>query len=159
MSWEEVFDKFLDEKDIKILKILNEDANVSDAKIGKLVGLSKTSVRLRRIKLQNSGILKIVGVIILQNLGVPYADILVKLKNDLTLREQFIKMLLDNDLIYEITEYMSDFDLLIRMFHKDPVKLKEEALKIVSNKAVQDYKINYAVRTYKAWGKSILSPL
>lgn len=159
MSWEEVFNRFLDEKDIKILKYLNQDANISDARLGKMIGLSKTSVRMRRIKLQNSGILRIVGVVVLQNLGIPYADILVKLKNDLVLREQFIKKLLNNDLVYEITEYMSDYDLLIRLFHKDPIKLKDEALKIVTDNAVEDYRISYVIRTYKAWGKSILSSI
>ncbi|MEM3189325.1 MAG: Lrp/AsnC family transcriptional regulator [Saccharolobus sp.] len=159
MSWEEVFSNILDDKDIKILKILNQDANISDAKIGKLIGLSKTSVRVRRIKLQNSGVLKIVGVIILQNLRLPYADIQVKLKNDLILREQFINKLINNDLVYEVTEYMGDWDLLIRLFHKDIVSLKDEILKIISDKAIQDYRINYVARTYKAWGKSILSIL
>ncbi|MEM0212583.1 MAG: Lrp/AsnC family transcriptional regulator [Saccharolobus sp.] len=159
MSWEEVFSNILDDKDIKILKILNQDANISDAKIGKLIGLSKTSVRVRRIKLQNSGVLKIVGVIVLQNLRLPYADIQVKLKNDLILREQFINKLMNNDLVYEVTEYMGDWDLLIRLFHKDIVSLKDEILKIISDKAIQDYRINYVTRTYKAWGKSILSIL
>ncbi len=159
MSWEEVFNTRLDEKDIKILKILNQDANISDAKIGKLIGLSKTSVRVRRIKLQNLGILKIVGVVVLQNLGIPYADVIVKLKNDQILREQFINKVMNNDLVYEVTEYMSDWDLLIRLFHKDIVNLKEEVMKIVSDKAVQDYRLNYAIRTYKAWGRVFLTDL
>lgn len=156
MVWEEVFGNKLDDKDIKILKILNEDANISDAKIGKLIGLSKTSVRVRRIRLQNSGILKIVGVVILQNLNIPYADILVKLRNDLDMRNDFLRRLLDNDLVYEVTEYMGDWDLLIRIFHKDVSSLKEEVLKIINDKAVVDYRLNLAVKTYKAWGKSVL---
>ncbi|AAK41876.1 Lrp/AsnC family transcriptional regulator [Saccharolobus solfataricus] len=159
MSWEEVFRNYLDDKDIRILKLLNQDANISDAKLGKLVGLSKTAVRLRRVKLQNSGILKIVGVVVLQNLGIPYADLLVKLKNDIVLREQFINKLIANDLVYEVTEYMGDWDLLIRLFHNNIAKLKDESLKIISDKAVQDYRISYVVKTYKAWGKSILSSI
>ncbi|ARM76943.1 Lrp/AsnC family transcriptional regulator [Acidianus manzaensis] len=157
MSWEEIFNKYLDEKDIKILKFLNNDANISDARIGKMIGLSKTSVRVRRLKLQNSGILKIVGVVILQNLGLPYADVMIKLNHDLVLREQYINKLISNDLVYEITEYMTEWDLLIRLFHKDTIKLKEEILKLINDKAVQDYKIYYVSRTYKAWGKSVLS--
>lgn len=159
MSWEEVFNNFLDDKDIKILKFLNQDANISDAKLGKLIGLSKTSARVRRVKLQNSGILKILGVVILQNLGIPYADILIKLNNDLVLREQFINKVVSNELVYEVSEYMSDYDLLVRLFHKDIIRLKEESLKIVSDKAVKDYRISYITRTYKAWGKSILSTI
>ncbi len=98
-------------------------------------------------------------MVVLQNLGIPYADLLVKLKNDIVLREQFINKLIANDLVYEVTEYMGDWDLLIRLFHNNIAKLKDESLKIISDKAVQDYRISYVVKTYKAWGKSILSSI
>jgi Lrp/AsnC family leucine-responsive transcriptional regulator len=159
MSWEEVFSHYLDEKDIKILKILNRDANISDSKLGKLVGLSKTAVRLRRVKLENNGILKLVGAVVLQNLGIPYADILIRLQNESNIREQFKLKVLDDDLVYEVTEYIGEWDLLIRIFHSNANALKEEAIKIVSDKAVKDYRINLAVKTYKAWGNSILSSI
>ncbi len=159
MSWEEVFSHYLDEKDIKILKILNRNANISDSKLGKLVGLSKTAVRLRRVKLENNGILKLVGAVVLQNLGIPYADILIRLQNESNIREQFKLKVLDDDLVYEVTEYIGEWDLLIRIFHSNANALKEEAIKIVSDKAVKDYRINLAVKTYKAWGNSILSSI
>lgn len=47
-KWEDILSKYLDEKDIKILKILNNNANTSDAKIAREIGLSKTTIRMRR---------------------------------------------------------------------------------------------------------------
>jgi len=41
----------LDKIDSKIFEMLSEDGRVTDAEIAKKVGLSKTSVRLRKLKL------------------------------------------------------------------------------------------------------------
>ncbi|AAY81336.1 Lrp/AsnC family transcriptional regulator [Sulfolobus acidocaldarius] len=155
-KWEDILSKYLDEKDIKILKILNNNANTSDAKIAREIGLSKTTIRMRRLRLENKKILKVIGVVVLQNLGVPYADVLVKLKNVKELRQTYIKSLLSNELIYEISEYVGEWDLLVRVFHSDPVQLKEEILTIINHDAVMDYKINFAIRSHKAWGATIL---
>ncbi len=50
MSWEEVFRNYLDDKDIRILKLLNQDANISDAKLGKLVGTIKDRCEIKKSK-------------------------------------------------------------------------------------------------------------
>lgn len=157
MSWEKIFGDLLDEKDIKILKLLNKDATLSDAKIGRIIGLSKTAVRLRRVRMINKGYLRIVGLVILQSLSLPYADILIKLKKDTNLRDTFMQLVLTSDTIYEVDEYIGgDWDLLVRIFHKNIDLLSNEINRLVANDAVENYKVLMVAKTRKAWGSTVL---
>jgi DNA-binding Lrp family transcriptional regulator len=157
VSWEDILRKFLDERDIKIVKILNEDAETSDPKIAKMLNISKSAVRMRRKRLENMGVLKTVGVVILQNLGVPYADVLLKLTKDKVIRENFMRRILTDDAIYEVTEYLGGWNLLIRVFNSDLGTLSKKVLSIIINDiAVEEYEVLVCSRTMKAWGRTIL---
>lgn len=46
----------LSKKDWEIIKLLKKDARMSDAEIGRRIGLSKSAVRWRRINLQKEDI-------------------------------------------------------------------------------------------------------
>ncbi|MCL5930245.1 MAG: AsnC family transcriptional regulator, partial [Candidatus Thermoplasmatota archaeon] len=68
----------LDKIDLRIVELLSMDGRITDTEIAKEVGLSKTSVRLRKLKLIKSEKIKILGIPILQNLNLVYADIMIK---------------------------------------------------------------------------------
>ena len=156
--WEKILSKKYDEFDIKIINILNKDGRTNDQRIADMLGMSKTSVRMRRIKLQNSGAIKIIGLLVLQNLDLNYADILIKFyptsnKEEI---ENFIEKCKNDEYIYEITRYVGSYDLLLRFFDEDFYSLKNHFYEIVKNeKIIQESLMIPVMLSDKAWGNII----
>jgi DNA-binding Lrp family transcriptional regulator len=156
--WEKILSKKYDEIDIKIINILNKDGRMNDQRIADMLGMSKTSVRMRRIKLQNSGAIKIIGLLVLQNLDLNYADILIKFyptsnKEEI---ENFIEKCKNDEYIYEITRYVGSYDLLLRFFDEDFYSLKNHFYEIVKNeKIIQESLMIPVMLSDKAWGNII----
>ncbi|USS40034.1 Lrp/AsnC family transcriptional regulator [Thermococcus aggregans] len=102
-----IFKGKLDDLDIKIYQLLREDGRMSDTKIAEELGVSVTTVRRRRLRLQEEGILQIVGLLLLRAANVAYADVLVKLNRQAKRDDinSFIYEAIANPRIYEITEY------------------------------------------------------
>ncbi|MGC9138383.1 MAG: Lrp/AsnC family transcriptional regulator [Thermoplasmata archaeon] len=156
--WEKILSKKFDEIDIKIINLLNQDGRINDQKIADKLGISKTSVRMRRLKLQNSGAIKIIGLIVLQNMDLSYADVMVKFSSDSSNSEieKFIEKCKNDEYIYEITRYMGYYDLLLRFFDEDFVRLKMHYNDIISKEKVVKESIMIPVMmSDKAWGNII----
>ncbi len=80
--WEKILKEKYDEIDIKIINLLNKDGRMTDKEISNIIGISKTAVRMRRIKLLKSGEIKIVGLLVLQNMRLSYGDAFIKFKSN-----------------------------------------------------------------------------
>lgn len=146
----------LDETDYQIYRVLNENGRISDTELGERVGLSRTAVRRRREKLQSEGVLDILAVLILQEADLAYADVRIKLSPNPTIEEveAFINDLLYEEIIYEIDEYIGDYDLLIRCWHSSLRDLKRYiAGKFQNHDVVESYRTDPIIKTMKAWHK------
>ena len=117
----------LDDLDIKIYQLLREDGRMSDTKIAEKLGVSITTVRRRRMRLQEEGILQIMALILLRAVFNPR--------------------------IYETTEYFGgEYDLLLRFFESNPEKLKYHIDKFLREAdIVEMYRIFPAIGSPKAW--------
>ena len=157
--WLDILKDRLSHTDIKLLEILNTDGRISDSELARKLGVSISTVRLRRRQLEDKGVLKVVGVIILKNLNLPYADIIININHKMIDKyyTEYLPYLLDNDYVYEITQYLNNH-LLIRVFHKDYQNLLAviNEILIKGKDLIKSYTIYIAGNTYKAWGRNIL---
>ncbi|WP_457753422.1 Lrp/AsnC family transcriptional regulator [Thermococcus sp.] len=112
-----VFNGKLDDIDIKIYQALRENGRMSDTEIAKRIGVSITTVRRRRLRLQEEGYLQIIGLLLLRAANVAYADVLVKLNQQAKIEEEineFINDAINNPRVYEVTQYIGgNYDILI----------------------------------------------
>lgn len=156
--WEKILKKRYDDIDVKIINLLNQDGKLSDQKIANLLGISKTSVRLRRLRLQDSGAIKIIGLLVLQNMDLSYADIFIKFHPNASNEEieRFIEKCKNDEYIYEVTRYIGNYDLLLRFFDEDFYSLKNHFYGLINNeKIVQESMIYPVIGSDKAWGNII----
>lgn len=151
-----ILEETLDETDYQIYRVLNENGRISDTDLAERVGLSRTAVRRRREKLQEAGMLDILAVLILQEADLAYADVRIRLSPDPTTEEieAFIDDLLYEELIYEIDEYMGEYDLLVRVWHASLKQLKRYVIeKLQNHDVVESYRTDPVIKTKKAWHK------
>lgn len=155
-----IFKGRLDDLDIKIYQLLREDGRMSDTKIAEKLGVSVTTIRRRRLKLQEEGILQIVGLLLLKAANVVYADVLVKFDKEARIEEinEFINEALSNPRIYEVTEYIGgDYDILLRFFETNLERLRYHIDKFLRNRQkriIEKYQVYPAIGSPKAWYKS-----
>ncbi|GAA1335578.1 hypothetical protein GCM10009647_077750 [Streptomyces sanglieri] len=147
----------LDNIDYEIYRILNEDGRISDTELGERVDLSRTAVRRRRKKLQEENVIKIIGVLVLQEVDLNYADVQVKLRSDASREaiDKFIEFLVDQELVYEVDEYLGSSDMLVRVWHGSLQDIKRYVNKLLQNEIVEEYEITPVIRTHKAWHSEI----
>ncbi|MFA4701215.1 Lrp/AsnC family transcriptional regulator [Pyrococcus kukulkanii] len=152
-----IFKGTLDEIDIKIYMFLRENGKISDSEIARRLGISVTTVRRRRKRLEEKGILQIVGLLLLKAADVQYADVLVKFRQGTKVEEinEFINRAVNNPRIYEVTLYIGgEYDVLLRFFESSLERLKYHIEKFVrSSNVVEYYTINTAIGSPKAWYK------
>lgn len=148
--------EYLDETDYRIYKELNRDGRISDTELGDRVGLSRTAARRRRKKLQNEGLVDVLGVLVLQEANLAYADAFVTLNSDLSQDDfdEFIAEVAGEELIYEIDEYMGEYDLLLRVWHASLSDIKSYLRnKLQAYDVVESYDTVPVTKTHKAWHK------
>ncbi|WP_052315949.1 Lrp/AsnC family transcriptional regulator [Thermococcus sp. PK] len=85
--WRKAFGGVLDDLDFKIYFLLRENGRMSDTEMAKRLNVSATTVRRRRLFLQERGYLQIIGILILQELNLAYADVLVKFEKTASEKE------------------------------------------------------------------------
>jgi DNA-binding Lrp family transcriptional regulator len=157
--WYDVLGDMLSLTDINLLKLLNEDGRLSDAELARKLNVSVSTVRARRRYLEDRGILKIVGVIVLKNLNLPYADVTIQLNHKQLNKyySEYLEYLVNNDKIYEITQYLNNY-VMIRVFDKDYQQLLGTINSIIlsGKEIIKKYNILVAGTTYKAWGRNVL---
>ncbi|ASJ17618.1 transcriptional regulator [Thermococcus chitonophagus] len=152
-----IFRGILDETDIKIYMFLRENGKISDSEIARRLGISVTTVRRRRKRLEEKGLLQIVGLLLLKAADIQYADVLVKFRQGVRVEEinEFINTAVNNPRIYEVTVYIGgEYDVLLRFFESNLERLKYHIEKFVrSSDIIEHYTINTAIGSPKAWYK------
>jgi Lrp/AsnC family leucine-responsive transcriptional regulator len=154
----QILKEHLDETDYRIYKALNEDGRMSDTEIGERVGLSRTAARRRRKKLQDEGLVDVLGVLVLQEADLAYADVFVTLDSSVGSEELdgFLDAVKGEELIYEIEEYMGRYDLLLRVWHASLSDVKTYLRSLLQdNDAVENYETIPVTKTHKAWHKTL----
>lgn len=145
----------LDEIDLKIMELLSADGRLTDTDLAKKVGLSKTSVRLRKLKLIESGKLKILGVPILRKLDLVDADVMVNIKRNTSQKrvEEFIEKIMEEDYVYEVNRYLYRYDLSLSVYHRDYSLMKSYLHDLFEKfDQVDSYEVFPVVQTDKAFG-------
>lgn len=153
-----ILKEHLDETDYRIYKELNRAGRISDTELGERVGLSRTAARRRRRKLQEEGLIDVIGVLVLQEADLAYADVFVTLAPNVGTEEldKFIDDMQGEELIYEIEEYMGKYDLLLRVWHSSLTDVKSYLWsQLQEREAVEQYETVPVTRTHKAWHKTI----
>lgn len=156
-----ILENQLDEDDYKIFEALNENGRMSDTELAERVGLSRTAVRRRRENLIESGILKVLAVIVLQEADLAYADIRISLHSSATStdRNELIETLVDAELIYSVNSVLGEHDLFVRGWHASLGDLKSYFWGLLEDKPiVDDYEITPVVNTWKAWDRELNRP-
>jgi len=118
----------LDEVDLLIWLALRDNGRISDTDLAKIANVSVPTARRRRIALEKKGIIRVRGFLVFDKLKLASADVLVKFRPGFpkeTIRD-FITKALEEPRIYEISEYIGEYDLLFRFFEKDYRILKEK---------------------------------
>jgi len=154
----QILKKHLDETDYRIYKALNEDGRMSDTEIGERVGLSRTAARRRRKKLEDEGLVDVLGVLVLQEADLAYADVFVTFESKVDAEDLdlFLEEVKDEELIYEIEEYMGQYDLLLRVWHASLSDIKTYLrTKLQDHGAVERYETIPVTKTHKAWHKTL----
>lgn len=144
--------KKLSKKDWQIIRLLKENARMSDAEIGRRVGLSKSAVRWRRINLQKSGCLFLSAYLRFDKLGYNYAFVLIKLKPETPKNQiiEFKKKLMENENTFEVYEIWADYDILVGVFGEDVSDLRKNVMELIQGKScIHDYRILFGVKTLK----------
>ena len=152
--WEEMLANITDSINIKIINLLMDDGRMSDQLIANKIGISKTAVRNRRLSLQKMGVIRIGATLVLQNINFSYADVFIRFKPDSSIekRTSFIQKCLGDENIYEQTQYIGDYDIVLRFLHKNPAELKEHIDTILHQDIISERLILPATRSNKAWG-------
>jgi Lrp/AsnC family leucine-responsive transcriptional regulator len=157
----EILCKNLDETDYRIYEALNENGRISDTELGERVGLSRTAARRRRKDLQEEGIIDVLGVLVLQEAELAYADVRITFSTD-AVREDidaFVQGLVEDELVYEVDEYLGTYDLLVRIWHESLNELKNYVRdRVQGESVVKSYETVPVTRTHKAWHKIVKAP-
>ncbi|AFK21293.1 Lrp/AsnC family transcriptional regulator (plasmid) [Haloferax mediterranei ATCC 33500] len=156
-----VLSNYLDEHDYEIFRALNENGRISDTELAERVGLSRTAVRRRREKLQESDVLEILAVIVLQEADLVTAQVLVTFDQHVSsdVRKEFITKLIDEGLIYNASSCLGEYDLVFSTWHADLNSLKEYVWDLFDGEQiVDDYTMIPLVKTWKAWDKELDRP-
>ncbi|PHQ37873.1 AsnC family transcriptional regulator [Halorubrum persicum] len=154
----QILKKHLDETDYRIYKALNEDGRMSDTELGERVGLSRTAARRRRKNLEEKGLIDVLGVLVLQEADLAYADVFVTLNSDVDTEtlEEFLEEIKHEELIYEIGEYMGQYDLLLRVWHASLSDINTFLRSLLQDHdAVGQYETIPVTKTHKAWHKTL----
>ena len=142
----------MDNKDIEIIKIMENDARISILELSKRVKLSHDTVRYRLNKLIKQGIIeKFIVRVNKKKLGYNlYAVIMISLWNySQNEWDNFLKFLMENPKIVAIEKVSGDFDLKIAFWAKDSEEMDQVALSI---------KISYP-KIIKNWHSFIFTKL
>ena len=145
--------RVLDEKDKKILMILQENGREQLTNIAKKVNLSIDSVHKRIKEMQRKGIFESGIFIEPRAIGFPLiADIKIKLQNITEKqKEQFINYLKGHKRVIELLSVMGDFDLTCVLIAKDTNELDEISTEIRQkySNLIADWKGILVLKTYK----------
>ena len=145
--------RILDEKDEKILMILQENGREQLNTISKKVNLSIDSVHKRIKEMLRKEVFKSTVLIDPRVIGYPLiADIKIKLKNVNELqREKFILYLKNHKRVIELLSIMGDFDFTCVIIAKDSNELEKLSVEIREKfkDLIDEWRGMLILKTYK----------
>ena len=144
----------VDEKDIKILNILGENARTKLTVIAKQIGLSIDATKKRIEKLEkNKVIMKYTVQPDIWQLGLPLAShVYIKLQNLTKERfEDLIKYLKNSIRVVDLVSVLGDYDLYIVLIAKDQHELDslKMEIKVKFNTVIADWREVLVTKVYK----------
>lgn len=143
----------LDEKDKKILMLLQKDGRMQLTEIAKKVNLSIDSVHKRMKEMQKKEIFFSGIFVDPRRIGFPLiVDVKIKLQN-ITEREkqEFIEHLVSHKRVIDLLSIMGDFDLTCVIIAKDTNEFEEISTKIRQkySNIIADWKAMLILKTHK----------
>jgi len=145
--------RVLDEKDKKILMILQEDGRASLTAIAKKVKLSIDSVHKRMKEMRRKGVYHSGVFIDPRVIGFPLvADVKIKLRNITEKqKESFIKHLVDHSRVIDLLSIMGDVDLTCVLIAKNTDELDKisTAIRQKYSNMIADWKAVLILKTHK----------
>jgi DNA-binding Lrp family transcriptional regulator len=145
--------RVLDEKDKKILMLLQEDGRMQLKAISKKVNLSIDSVHNRIKEMVRKGVFRSTVLINPREIGYPLiADIKIKLKNvSEEQRNKFIAYLKNHKKCVELLAVMGDFDFTCVLISKDSNDLEQLSIQIRQKfkELILEWKGILVLKTYK----------
>ena len=143
----------IDGLDIKILDILQVDADVSDKHLAERVGLSPSSVLARLRKLKRAGIIKryvaILDEEILQKSTVAYVFVTLS-RHDVKIAQSFVKKVRENPYVMECSHITGKADYLLRVVARDIPQYREILMeRIVPMEEVESVQTWFVLKTEK----------
>lgn len=145
--------RVLDEKDKKILMVLQQNGREQLKSISKKAGLSIDTTHKRIKEMMRKGVFRSTILIDPRVIGYPLvADIKIKLKNvSQEKREKFITYLQNHKRCIELLSLMGDFDFTCVLVAKDSNELETLSTEIRENykDLIDEWKGNLVLKTYK----------
>ena len=145
--------RVIDDKDRKILMILQQNGRVQLKEISKQVGLSIDSVHKRIKEMMRKGVFSSTILIDPRVIGYPFiADIKIKLKNvSGEERDKFIEYLKKHERVTELLSVMGDYDFTCVLIAKDSNEFEEISTKIRQKfkEIIMEWKGILVLKTYK----------
>ena len=143
----------IDDKDRKILMILQQDGRAQLTTIAKKVGLSIDSVHKRIKEMQRKEVF-FTGIFINpRNIGYPLViDIKIKLQNITKQeKEEFIEFLTKHKSVIDLLSIMGEFDLTCAIIAKNTNEFEEISTNIRQkySKLIADWKSMLILKTHK----------
>jgi Lrp/AsnC family transcriptional regulator, leucine-responsive regulatory protein len=145
--------RVLDEKDKKILMLLQEDARMQLKDISKKVRLNIDSVHKRIKEMKRKELFSLRAEVNPRKIGFPIvADIKIKLKNVSEVeREKFIKYLQGHKSVTTLLAVMGDYDFTCVLIAKDGDDLEKTSTQIRQKfkELILEWKGLLVLKTYK----------
>jgi len=155
--YRDILKGYLDEVDLLIWLALRDNGRISDTDLARIANVSVPTARRRRISLEERGIIRVRGFLVFDKLKLASADVLVKFKAGFskeTIRD-FTTRALEEPRIYEISEYIGEYDILLRFFEKDYKTLKEKIEEFITENGsiVERYSVLANIYTPKIFSE------
>ena len=132
--------ELIDDKDRKILEVLQENSNWSSHKISKKTLIPVTTVNNRIKKLKNLGVIKKFTVDIdKKKLGLNLSAYIFitlskyELKQEGMKTRDVINVIKKNPLVHTVENITGDFDILIKTYVKDITELNDYVVNVLSD--------------------------
>ncbi|ASA78109.1 Lrp/AsnC family transcriptional regulator [Thermococcus sp. 5-4] len=125
--WREMSKGELSDLDVKIFLALRENGRLPDTELARITGVSVPTARRHRISLQERGYVRIMALFIFEEFGLASADVLVKFREDAPKEKVagFMEEAISHRKVFEIDEYMGEYNVVIKFFDKDFKELKK----------------------------------
>jgi len=125
--WREMSKGELSDLDVKIFLALRENGRLPDTELARITGVSVPTARRHRMRLQERGYVRIMALFIFEEFGLASADVILKFREDSPKEEiaRFMEEAIAHRKIFEIDEYMGEYDVVLKFFDRDFKELKK----------------------------------